>query len=130
GTDLPGRWKITSNTHPDDATIHISQKLNQADGVAAMPDYCLRGELVRSMPTCVWDAHGAMPACASSNMRFHVERQLGGWLFAGSVSVDPEYRRLVMGSNVNASPLMASHAPFGWIMAVEMANPTAAHRER
>jgi hypothetical protein len=123
GTELPAGWTVSNHTHPQNDVIQASQELNQANGVAAPPAYYLRGEVVPSMLTCVWDRQGAMAACASSNMRFHAESPLAGWLFAGGVSVKPEHRRMGLGSFVNASLLQASHDAFGWIMAVEAAKP-------
>lgn len=121
GTTLPEGWTVTNQTHPDDTTIHASQELNLANRVSAPPAYYLRGEAVPSMLSCVWDGDGVMAACASSNMRFHPQGPLGGWLFAGAVSVNPAQRRRGLGSFINASLLKASHDAFGWIMAVEMA---------
>ena len=120
-TTLPAGWTVSNHTHPQNHIIHESQELNQANGVAAPPAYYLRGEVVPSMLSCVWDETGAMAACASSNMRFHSESSLAGWLFAGGVSVKPEYRRMGLGSFVNASLLQASHDAFDWIMVVEAA---------
>ena len=121
GASLPEGWTVSNHTHPEDHIIHASQELNQANGVAAFPAYYLRGEVVPSMLTCVWDGQGVMAACASSNMRFHAESRLTGWLFAGGVSVNPEHRRMGLGSFVNASLLQASHDAFSWSMVVEAA---------
>lgn len=120
-SSLPEGWSVSNYTHPENEVIHASQVLNQANGVAAPPAYYLRGEAVPSLLTCVWDDDGEMAACASSNMRFHSESLLSGWLFAGGVSVNPEHRRKGLGTLVNASLLQASYEAFGWVMVVEAA---------
>lgn len=121
GTPLPEGWTVSNYTHPEDHIIHGSQELNLANGVAAPPAYYLRGEVIPSMLTCVWDENEEMAACASSNMRFHAESPLAGWLFAGGVSVKPEHRRKGLGSFVNASLLQASYDAFRWVTVVEAA---------
>lgn len=111
---LPAGWDVKSYTHPDEEAIEQSQNLNMAAGVAAPPAYYLRGDVMPSMLTCLYDQEGTMTACASSTMRYHPESDLAGWMFAGGVSVDPAQRRRGFGAVVNAALLRDSHRAFQW----------------
>jgi len=119
--DLPKGWTLISLTHPDEDAIDQFQRLNQATGVAPLPAYYLRGEYIPSALTCLRDAQNTLVAGASAVMRYHPDGPLAGWLFAGSVSVDPAHRRKGLGVLVNAKLLADSHKAFGWACALEQA---------
>ena len=121
GYDMPAGWRIESITRPDEDVIDASQKLNLEAGVAPSPAYYLRGEEIPSMLTCVFDDEDNMIGCASGTMRYHPQSKLSGWLFAGGVSVSPDHRRKQLGSLINASLLIDSHAEFGWVGVLEQA---------
>ncbi len=121
GALIPAGWRMESHLTPDHDIIDAAQSLNQAAGVAPTPAYYLRGETVPSLLTCIWDERGALVACASATMRYHPDGPLGGWIFAGGVSVSEQYRRRGLGSVVNARLLIDSHAAFGWTTVLEQA---------
>lgn len=121
GLELRTGWRITHHTAPDDATIRDIKALHGTVGIATLPRYYLLGEHVPSLATCLQDETGRLIACACASMRFHPESPLAGWLFAGAVAVDPAFRRLGLGSLVNAALLREAHAQFGWHMALEQA---------
>ncbi len=118
---VPDGWTTTYPTHPDDRTIHQSQVLNSATGVAPTPAYYLRGDQIPSMLACLWDNNGALAACASGTMRYHPKSSLAGWFFAGAVSVSPAHRRMGLGSYVNAMLLEESQRVFNWSTVLEQA---------
>lgn len=121
GADLPRGWTCSSTDRPDAATVEASQILNEATGVAPAPAYFLRGDAVPSMLTLLHDADGTLVGCASGTMRYHPDGPLGGWLFAGSVSVAPEHRGRGLGAVLNARLLRDSQARFGWRAVLEQA---------
>ena len=108
-------------THPDEQTIHAAQTLNAETGVAPTPAYFQRGEEVPSVLACVYDDTDAMAACALATMRYHPEGPLGGWIFAGGVSVDPQRQGLGLGTLINAHVLVDSHCNFRWSSVLEQA---------
>ena len=118
---LPEGWELRSYTHPDQETIEASQTLNMEAGVAAPPAYYLRGEVMPSMLSCLYDASGTMMACASSTMRYHPSSPWADWMFAGGVSVHPSQRRRGLGAYLNAALLRDSHAVFEWGTALAQA---------
>lgn len=121
GASIPTGWRLESHLTPDHDIIDAAQSLNQATGVAPTPAYYLRGEAVPSLLTCIWDERGALAACAAATMRYHPDGPLGGWIFAGGVSVSDQHRRRGLGSLVNARLLIDSHAAFDWSTALEQA---------
>jgi hypothetical protein len=118
---LPDGWAKSSSTQPDEETIDETQLLNAATGVSPTPAYYLRGEQITSMLTCLRDKEGNLAACASGTMRYHPEGLLAGYFFAGGVSVGPDYRRMGLGSYVNATLLADSQNAFAWTSAIEQA---------
>lgn len=118
---LPDDWTVSGQTHPDDRSIHDVQELNNLTGVAPTPAYFLRGALVPSMLTCIRDKNGDLAASASGTMRYHPDGPLGGWFFAGAVSVSPDHRCRGLGSLVNALLLEQSHKAHSWITVLEQA---------
>ena len=119
--NLPEGWSISSETHPDANTVHDAQVLNRETGVAPTPEYFLQGDLIPSILTSMRDENGALAACASATMRYHPQGPLAEWLFAGAVSVGPTYRRMGLGSLVNAKLLVDSHDAHSWIGVLEQA---------
>lgn len=120
-TPAPEGWALSHHLAADDAAIAESHRLNLAAGVLPTPAYYLRGEHVPALLTCLRAEDGRLAACASATMRYHPEGPLGGWVFAGGVSVDPAHRRRGLGALVNAALLAESHARFGWSHALEQA---------
>lgn len=118
---LPDGWTVSCQTRPDDRSIHDAQVLNARTGVAPAPAYFLRGDHVPSMLASLRDHNGDLAACASGTMRYHPDGPLGGWLFAGGVSVDPAYRRRGLGGLVNAHLLAHSHRAYAWRSVLEQA---------
>lgn len=121
GTTLPDGWRTISATHPDEDTIRAAQILNSETGVAPQPAYYLRGHHLPSMLAGLRDSNGTLVACASATMRYHPDSALGGWLFAGSVSVHPDHRRKGLGVYVNAVLLCESLKTLGWTGVLEQA---------
>lgn len=121
---LPEGWTVTGEAHPNEETIEHCQALNQATGVVPAPAYYLRGHDVPGFLTCIWTDAGALAACASGTMRYHADGLLGGWFFAGGVSVDPNHRRLGLGTCANASLLVESCSKLGWTHVLEQAHGT------
>lgn len=118
---LPQGWTCVSSDTPDEATIAAAQALNAAAGVAPMPRYYLQSKTVPSLLTTLWREDGTLAACASGSMRYHPNGPMGGWLFAGGVSVLPECRGSGFGRYVNAALLRDSQAAFRWSHALEQA---------
>lgn len=118
---LPDGWITINQTYPDDKTIHETQLLNKATGVAPTPAYFLRGDQMPSMLTYIRDNEGNLAACASGSMRYHIESPLAGWFFAGAVSVSPAHRRIGLGSYVNAKLLVESQKALAWSSVLEQA---------
>ncbi|GAB5445934.1 GNAT family N-acetyltransferase [Gymnodinialimonas sp.] len=118
---LPEGWRASAHTHPDEALIEAAQQLNVATGVAPQPAYYLAGAVVPSTLACLHDDAGALVACASASMRYHPDGPLGGWLFAGNVSVHPDHRRKGLGVYVNAVLLAEAHRAHGWCGVLEQA---------
>lgn len=52
-------------------------------------------------------------------MRYQPGGPLAGWIFAESVSVSLDHRRLGLGAYINALLFAESHAAFGWGTALE-----------
>lgn len=118
---LPKAWTLESFTHPSQDIIAEAQRLNLDTGIAALPSYYMRGEVMPSMLTCIFDETGAMRVCAVGSMRYHANSKLANWMFAGSVSVHPSLRRRGLGAHVNAALLRDSQAAFGWDTVLEQA---------
>lgn len=118
---LPDGWHAQSLTHLTDEVLQQVQDLNTATGVAPTPGYYLRGEMFPSMTTCLWDGAGQLAGCANATMRYHPSSRLAGYLFAGAVSINPDHRRMGLGTLVNAMLLRDSQAKFGWTWAIEQA---------
>lgn len=121
GATLPEGWRVESYLTPRNSVIDAVQALNQLAGVAPAPAYYLRGEALPSLLSCIWDETDALAACASATMRYHSDGPLGGWIFAGGVSVSDQHRRCGLGSLVNARLLIDSHVACGWTCALEQA---------
>lgn len=120
-TLLPTGWTLESFSHPSHDIIAEAQKLNLETGIAALPAYYMRGEVMPSMLSCIFDETGAMQVCAVGNMRYHADSELANWMFAGTVSVHPSQRRRGLGAHINAALLRDSQAAFGWTTVLEQA---------
>lgn len=118
---LPDGWRLESSESPNDDVIDALRDLNVACGVAPTPSYYLSGDAVPSLTTCVWDENGSLAACAHATMRYHPQSRLAGAVFAGAVSVGPEFRRKGLGVLTNAVLLRDSHSAFGWSRVLEQA---------
>jgi RimJ/RimL family protein N-acetyltransferase len=118
---LPGGWRMTTHRHLDNTLIGACQNLHQITDVAAFPAWYLRGDRVQSFTACLWTPDGTLAACALSWFRFHPDSALGGWLYAGAISVHPDHRRKGLGTLVNAAVLQGSHGVFGWTHACAFA---------
>lgn len=121
---LPEGWRLTTHRHLDDATVGACQHLHDITQVAAFPAYFLRGRSVASFAACLWAPDNSLAACALAWFRFHPDSELGGWLYAGAVSVHPDHRRKGLGTLANAAVLQGSHRAFGWTHATEFARET------
>ena len=119
----PG-WQIVSETHPDDGAIEETQHLNQLCDVAPMPAYFMRGDTPPAMVSAIRSETGLMIACATGAMRYHPDGPLAGWMFAGSVSVHPDHRRMGLGVVVNALLLRDNQAELDWSNVLEQARET------
>lgn len=119
--DLPNGWRSESHVAPDARTVSAICDLNVACGVAPTPRYYLAGDVLPSVVTCVWDETDALAACAHATMRYHPQSRLAGTVFAGAVSVNPEFRRTGLGRATNAMLLRDSQSALGWQRVLEQA---------
>ena len=116
----PG-WRVESDQNPTDMVIKEAQTLSMSVGVAPAPAYYMRGETLPAILTCIYDDQGKMIACASGNMRYHPQSDYAGWIFAGGICVDEDYRGLGLGSIVTAALLRDSQSAFGWSYSIAQA---------
>ena len=121
---LPKGWRLTVQTHLDDATIGACQDLHELAQVSAFPAYYMRGDAVRCCTACIWDDAGALAACALAWMRFHGKSRFANWLYAGAVAVHPAHRRRGLGTLANGAVLQDSHRAYGWNHVAEYARAT------
>lgn len=121
--ELPSGWRIDAYERPDDRQIDAVQCLNASTGIAPYPAFYSRGEVCRVVTICLSDAAGGLVATASAAMRHHGRSRLGGYLFAGMVSVSLENRGRGLGKLVNAVTLAESQTRFGWQMVCEQVVP-------
>ena len=120
---LPDGWHIESFETANDAGIEAVQDLNGATGVSPYPAYYMRSEAVPVLTSCIHDEAGTLVATASAALRYHADCRLGGYLFAGMVSVSTAHRRKGLGRVANAAMLVESHKRFGWSVAKEQVAP-------
>lgn len=119
--EIPEGWRLETTTSPDQDTIRAVQTLNAETGVSPAPAYFMRGDTVPGLLACLYDEDGNLAASAATTMRYHADGRLGGWVFAGGVSVSPAHQRRQLGALINAVALLESHAAFGWKCALEQA---------
>ncbi|MEM9700642.1 MAG: GNAT family N-acetyltransferase [Pseudomonadota bacterium] len=120
---LPDGWDVSSHAQPDPATIGAVQELNAECGVAPMPAWYMRGDVVPQITTCIRTAEGALAACALVSDRYHADGPLAGTVFLGSVSVSPDYRWQGLGVAVTAQALIDSTHAYGWTGVLSQAAP-------
>lgn len=113
---LPDGWVAISYANPDTQIIGEVQKLNTATGVAPMPAWYMRGDLVPQITTCIFTTSGALAACAMVSNRYHADGPLAGTVFLGSISVASEHRGRGLGVAVTSRALLDSAAAYGWQM--------------
>lgn len=116
---LPDDWEICFHDYPSEEEITEIQTLNAQTGVSPYPAYYMRSEAVPVLTVTLKNAAGIVVATASVADRYHPDSRLGGHVFAGMVSVDPEHRGTGLGKCVNALALQESHRRFGWTHATE-----------
>lgn len=121
GKVLPKGFTLFSSTSPDAELIEAVQTLNAETGVAPAPAYYLAGAHYPSMITGLYSDTGRLIGCAHGSMRYHAESRFAGWLFAGSVSVHPDFQRRGFGHLLNATLLRKSRKAFNWTHALEQA---------
>ena len=120
---LPTGWTIDVTEMPSDDQIEAIQALNSETGVSPYPAYFSRGEAAPIVTICFADAEGQLKAAASGVMRYHPRSRLGGYLFAGMVSVKGDSRGIGMGKLANAVLMVESHARLSWKIVQEQAAP-------
>ncbi|MEP2027952.1 MAG: GNAT family N-acetyltransferase [Paracoccaceae bacterium] len=118
---LPEGWRAETLNVPGDHVIDAMRVLNAETGVMPTPTYYLRSEVFPSLTTCVWSDSGALAACANATMRYHPKSRFANTLFAGGVSVAPEFRKRGLGALTNAILLRYSHALTRWTSVLEQA---------
>jgi hypothetical protein len=123
GASLPDGWRVGSSAAPEGAVIAGVQALNAASGVAAMPAWYMRGDIVPQVTTTIHAPSGELAACALVSDRYHPDGPLAGTVFLGSVSVAAEHRGVGLGVAATARALIDSHAAFGWTRALGLAAP-------
>lgn len=120
---LPNGWAVEATQAPSDKQIEAVQALNAETGVSPYPAYFSRGEAAPIVTICIVDAEGQLKATASGAMRYHPESRLGGYLFAGMVSVKSDARGIGLGKLANAVLMVESHAHLSWKIVQEQAAP-------
>lgn len=120
---LPKGWTVEATEAPSDQQIESIQALNSETGVSPYPAYFSRGEAAPIVTICIVDAEGQLKATASGAMRYHPESRLGGYLFAGMVSVKSDSRGIGLGKLANAVLMVESHARLSWTIVQEQAAP-------
>lgn len=118
---LPDGWTFSSYAKPDPTTIGAVQELNSICGVAPMPAWYMRGDVVPQITTCIQTAEGTLAACALVSDRYHVDGPLAGTAFLGSVTVSPDHREKGLGVAVTAQALIDSAHAYGWTCVLSQA---------
>ena len=120
---LPEGWTITAETCSPPERLEAAQALNAATGVSPYPAYYMRSEDVPVLTVCLLDDAGQVMATASVADRYDPASRLGGYVFAGMVSVAEAARGLGLGKRINAEALVRSHALWSWDVATEQVAP-------
>lgn len=122
-SNIPPGWKLECLDCPNALQLEAIQALNQDTGVAPYPGFYVRGEVVPTMTGCLWDQDGALVASSSVNARYHPASRFGGYIFMGSISVDPKHQGCSLGKFVSAQVLIDSHAAMNWTNGLSQVAP-------
>jgi|GEM_PF-1595209 len=120
---LPEGWEVRFHQCPSEDDISEVQALNAATSVSPYPAYYMRSEAAPMLTGCIHDEKGTLVATASVVQRNHPDSRLGGYTFAGMVSVLAAQRGRGLGKLMNAMTLTESHKCFGWRYANESVSP-------
>jgi hypothetical protein len=118
---LPINWSVTTLEQPDSRRVDEIQALNTETGVLPYPAYYLRSEVLPVLTVCVRNADKDLVATASVADRYDQNSRLGGYVFAGNVSVSTGCRGKGLGKLANALALIESQKRFNWNVATEQA---------
>ena len=120
---LPIGWNITTLEKPDNEKVDEIQALNAQTGVLPYPAYYMRSEALPVLTVCVLNADNNIVATASVADRYSPNSRLGGYAFAGNVSVSTQCRGKGLGKLINAIALIESQKRFNWDVITEQAAP-------
>ncbi len=120
---LPISWSITTLEQPDSGRVDEIQVLNVETGVLPYPAYYMRSEVLPVLTVCVLNADKDLVATASVADRYDQTSRLGGYVFAGNVSVSVGCRGKGLGKLANALALIESQKRFNWTVVTEQAAP-------
>ncbi|MFT5260459.1 MAG: hypothetical protein ACI810_002210 [Gammaproteobacteria bacterium] len=118
---LPTSWNITTLEQPDSGMVDEIQALNSETGVLPYPAYYMRSEALPVLTVCILNADNDLVATASVADRYNLNSRLGGYAFAGNVSVSTQCRGKGLGKFVNALALIESQKRFNWNFVTEQA---------
>jgi hypothetical protein len=120
---LPISWSVTTLEQPDIKQVGEIQALNMETGVLPYPAYYMRSEVLPMLTVCVRNEHKDLVATASVADRYDQNSRLGGYVFAGNVSVSTGCRGKGLGKLANALALIESQKRFNWSVVTEQAAP-------
>ena len=118
---LPKSWSITRLEQPDSGRVDEIQALNVETGVLPYPAYYMQSEALPVLTVCVVNADNDLVATASVADRYNQNSRLGGYVFAGNVSVSTRCRGKGLGKLANALALIESQKRFNWNVVTEQA---------
>ena len=118
---LPISWSVTTLEQPDSRQVDEIQALNTETGVLPYPAYYMRSEVLPVLTVCVLNADKDLVATASVADRYDQNSRLGGYVFAGNVSVSTGCRGKGLGKLANALALIESQKRFNWNVVTEQA---------
>jgi hypothetical protein len=118
---LPISWSITTLEQPDSGRVDEIQALNVETGVLPYPAYYMQSEALPVLTVCVVNADNDLVATASVADRYNQNSRLGGYVFAGNVSVSTRCRGKGLGKLANALALIESQKRFNWNVVTEQA---------
>ena len=118
---LPISWSITTLEQPDSGRVDEIQALNVETGVLPYPAYYMQSEALPVLTVCVVNADNDLVATASVADRYNQNSRLGGYVFAGNVSVSTRCRGKGLGKLANALALIESQKQFNWNVVTEQA---------
>jgi hypothetical protein len=116
---LPISWSVTTLEQPDSGQVDEIQALNTETGVLPYPAYYMRSEVLPVLTVCVLNEDKDLVATASVADRYDQNSRLGGYVFAGNVSVSTGYRGKGLGKLVNALALIESQKRLNWNVVTE-----------